>query len=123
MNLNYQKARNLMVENQLRPNKIKDKLILNLFKEMPKEDFLIDVKSASPYSDLDIDLTPHRGYLKNLHIAQLINGAEIAPIPNISIILTAHHGIKPPIGTRPSMSIIPATKSSVASKLRIRNAL
>ena len=33
MNFNYQKARDLMVENQLRPNKIKDPLILNLFRK------------------------------------------------------------------------------------------
>ena len=77
MNLNYQKARDLMVKNQLRPNKIKDQLILNLFKAMPKEDFLIDGIKVSPYSDLDINISHKRGYLKNLHIAQLINNAEI----------------------------------------------
>ena len=55
MNFNYQKARELMVENQLRPNKIKDLNILNLFKKKPKEIFLP----------------------KNLHIAQLIKNAEI----------------------------------------------
>ena len=77
MNLNYQKARDLMVKNQLRPNKIKDKWILNIFKETPKEDFLIDKKKVSPYSDLDINVSHNRGYLKNLHIAQLINNAEI----------------------------------------------
>ena len=40
MNFNYQKARELMVENQLRPNKINDLNILNLFKTVPKEKFL-----------------------------------------------------------------------------------
>ena len=77
MNLNYQKARNMMVENQLRPNKIKDQLILKLFREMPKEDFLIDELDISPYADLDIKINHNRGYLKNLHIAQLIINAEI----------------------------------------------
>ena len=77
MNLNYQKARDLMVKNQLRPNKIKDQWILNLFKEIPKEDFLIDGSKVSPYSDLDINISHNRGYLKNLHLAQLINNAEI----------------------------------------------
>ena len=80
-------------------------------------------------SRIFIALTPDENFnkeiidLKHSLRKELIKGAEIAPIPNIIIILTAHHGIKPPIGTRPSMSIIPATKSSVASKLRIRNAL
>ena len=40
MNFNYQKARELMVENQLRPNKINDLNILNLFRKIPKEKFL-----------------------------------------------------------------------------------
>jgi len=77
MNLNYQRARDLMVENQLRPNKIKNPLILELFKEMPKENFMLEDEGVIPYSDADITLANNRGYLKNLHIAQLINSAEI----------------------------------------------
>ena len=77
MNFNYQKARNIMVENQLRPNKIKDIHILELFNTTPKEDFLPEKITLSPYSDLDIPLLKNRGYLKNLHIAQLIHNAEI----------------------------------------------
>ena len=77
MNFNYQKARELMVENQLRPNKIKDLNILNLFKKKPKEIFLPKNLESLSYSDMDITLSPNRGYLKNLHIAQLIKHAEI----------------------------------------------
>ena len=40
MNYNFQKARELMVENQLRPNKINNPVILELFKNIKKEDFL-----------------------------------------------------------------------------------
>ena len=77
MNFNYQKARNIMVENQLRPNKIKDIHILELFNTIPKEEFLPEQITLPPYSDLDIPLLKNRGYLKNLHIAQLIHNAEI----------------------------------------------
>ena len=42
MNLYFEKARNLMVENQLRPNRIKEKNLLNLFKTVPKEEFIPD---------------------------------------------------------------------------------
>ena len=77
MNFNYQKARNLMVENQLRPNKIKDQWILDLFKKKQKEIFLPKDLEILSYSDMDIELSKHRGYLKNLHIAQLIKHAEI----------------------------------------------
>ena len=77
MNLNNQKERNLMVENQLRPNKIKDPTILSLFKKTPKEDFFTQEVSAIPYSDSDIDIVGNRGYLKNLHTAQIIHHSEI----------------------------------------------
>ena len=66
-----------MVENQLRPNKINDPRILDLFKNIKKEDFLPkDIKEIS-YSDLEINLVINRGYLKNLHLAQLILSANI----------------------------------------------
>jgi protein-L-isoaspartate(D-aspartate) O-methyltransferase len=77
MNFNYQKARDLMVENQLRPNKIKDPTILSIFKKIPKETFLSENLESLTYSDMDIDLGKYRGYLKNLHIAQLIKHSEI----------------------------------------------
>ena len=77
MNFEYQKAREMMVENQLRPNKIKDELILDLFRKIPKEYFIPEDVKEIPYSDIDIKLLPNRGYLKNLQIAQLINNSEI----------------------------------------------
>ena len=77
MNYNYQKARDLMVENQLRPNKIKDPLILDIFKNLPKEGFLPEKLGIFSYADKDIKLSRNRGYLKNLHIAQLIKHSDI----------------------------------------------
>ena len=66
-----------MVENQLRPNKIKDKVVLDIFRNIPKEDFLPNEIKTFAYFDSDINLLKNRGYLKNLHIAQLINYSEI----------------------------------------------
>ena len=77
MNFNYQKARDLMVENQLRPNKIKEIDILDIFKQTPKENFVPKEYSSLTYSDMDILIKSNRGYLKNLHIAQLLKYAEI----------------------------------------------
>jgi len=77
MNINFEKARNMMVENQLRPNKITEPLILNLFKNTKKENFLSEELKEISYSDLDINLDANRGYLKNLHIAQLIHNSFI----------------------------------------------
>ena len=77
MSLKHKKARDLMVENQLRPNKIKDPIILDVFKNTLKEDYLPKENNVIPYMDSDINIVSHRGYLKNLHLAQLINSAEI----------------------------------------------
>ena len=78
MNFNFQKARELMVENQLRPNKINNPIILELFKNIKKEDFLPEQIKKNSYNDLDAQLSSNRGYLKNLHVAQLIHSAEIS---------------------------------------------
>ena len=78
MNFNFQKARELMVENQLRPNKINNPTILELFKNIKKEDFLPEQIKKNSYNDLDAQLSSNRGYLKNLHVAQLIHSAEIS---------------------------------------------
>jgi protein-L-isoaspartate(D-aspartate) O-methyltransferase len=78
MNFNFQKARELMVENQLRPNKINNPTILELFKNIKKEDLLPEEIKKYSYNDLDAQLSSNRGYLKNLHVAQLIYSAEIS---------------------------------------------
>ena len=83
MDINFEKNRNLMVENQLRPNKITDPIILNLFKKIKKEDFLSEHIRDFSYNDLNIDLDDQRGYLKNLHIAQMIHSANIIKVHKV----------------------------------------
>ncbi len=70
-------ARKNMVINQLRPNKIKEESILTLFEIVPKENFLNDNLEKNCYLDKDFDLTVTRGYLKNLHLAQLLKYSDI----------------------------------------------
>ena len=66
-----------MVENQLRPNKINDQDILELFLKTEKEKFLHENQINIAYSDIDLQIVKKRGYLKNLHIAQLIQFSNI----------------------------------------------
>tara|TARA_B100000029_G_scaffold36050_1_gene33950 strand:+ start:174 stop:833 length:660 start_codon:yes stop_codon:yes gene_type:complete len=77
MNFQFEEHRQLMVENQLRPNKINNPRILDLFKSVKKEDFLYDDLKSLTYNDLDIILHKKRGYLKNLQIAQLVSSSDI----------------------------------------------
>ena len=78
MNFNFEKARELMVVNQLRPNKIDDPVVLELFSKIKKEDFLPENIKKSSYNDLDAHIISNMGYLKNLHVAQLIQNADIS---------------------------------------------
>ena len=66
-----------MVKNQLRPNRIKEKVVLDLFQNTPKEKFVPESIKAICYSDNNINIINKRGYLRNLHLAQIIHNAEI----------------------------------------------
>ena len=83
MNSNFELSRILMVKNQLRPNKIKEKVILDLFQTIPKEKFVPEDLKNFCYSDKNINITSKRGYLKNLHLAQIIHNAEITKDDNV----------------------------------------
>ena len=77
MNINFDKNREVMIENQLRPNKITNIIILDIFNKVSKENFISEDKLNVCYSDQDITVKDSRGYLKNLHLAQILNFSEI----------------------------------------------
>ena len=77
MNINLVKNREVMIENQLRPNKITNITILEIFNSVFKEKFISEDKLHICYSDQDISVKDSRGYLKNLHLAQILHFAEI----------------------------------------------
>ena len=72
-------ARKNMVINQLRPNKINEENILNIFENTPKENYLDVSLGKNCYLDNNLDITDKRGYLKNLHLAQIIKYSKILP--------------------------------------------
>jgi protein-L-isoaspartate(D-aspartate) O-methyltransferase len=77
MNINFEKNREVMIENQLRPNKITNIDILGVFNKVSKEKFIKEDKVNVCYSDQDILVKDARGYLKNLHLAQILHFADI----------------------------------------------
>jgi len=77
MNINFEKNREVMIENQLRPNKITNIDILQVFNKVSKENFITEDKINICYSDQDISVKDARGYLKNLHLAQILHFADI----------------------------------------------
>ena len=75
--MNLEKNREVMIENQLRPNKITNNDVLQVFMSTSKEKFISEDKINTCYSDQDISIKDQRGYLKNLHLAQILHYAEI----------------------------------------------
>ena len=75
--MNLEKNREVMIENQLRPNKITNNNVLQAFMNTSKEQFISDDKINICYSDQDISIKDRRGYLKNLHLAQILHFADI----------------------------------------------
>jgi len=75
--MNLEKNREVMIENQLRPNKITNDDILQAFMSISKEKFISEDKINICYSDQDIYIKDQRGYLKNLHLAQILHYSDI----------------------------------------------
>ena len=75
--MNLEKNREVMIENQLRPNKITNGDVLQAFMNTSKEQFISEDKINICYSDQDISIKDKRGYLKNLHLAQILHFADI----------------------------------------------
>ena len=75
--MNLVKNREVMIENQLRPNKITNDDVLQAFMNTSKEQFISEDKINICYSDQDISIKDQRGYLKNLHLAQILHFADI----------------------------------------------
>ena len=81
--MNLEKNREVMIENQLRPNKITNNDVLQVFMSTSKEKFISEDKINICYSDQDISIKDQRGYLKNLHLAQILHFAEIKNNENV----------------------------------------
>ncbi len=79
MSQTFEIARKNMVVNQLRPNKISEENILKIFENTPKENYLDLSSGKNCYRDNNLDITDKRGYLKNLHLAQIIKYSKILP--------------------------------------------
>ena len=78
MSETFEIARKNMVINQLRPNKINEEDILQIFASIPKENYLDSSLNKNCYLDKNLDIIDKRGYLKNLHLAQIIKYSKIS---------------------------------------------
>jgi protein-L-isoaspartate(D-aspartate) O-methyltransferase len=81
--IDYAAARNLMVDGQVRPNKVNDARILDAMRRLPRERFLPPGLAALAYADQDVKLPGGRVLIEPMVIARLaqllaIRGGERA---------------------------------------------
>jgi protein-L-isoaspartate(D-aspartate) O-methyltransferase len=77
--MDHARARNNMVANQLRPNRIDDPRLLDAMREVPRERFLPKLLRGVAYADEDLHL-PGGGHLvEPLALARLIQAAQVRP--------------------------------------------
>lgn len=70
--IDYADARNLMVDGQVRPNKVYDPRIVAAMRRLPRERFVPPRRAALAYSDEDVPLGGGRVLLAPMVIARLV---------------------------------------------------
>lgn len=72
-----QAARGMMVDSQIRPNKVNDPRIVAAMRELPREAFLPAALAARAYADDDVDLGNGRVVLSPMVVARLVQLCEL----------------------------------------------
>ena len=75
--MDYARARLNMVENQLRPNRIEDRALLDAMLNVPRERFVPKALAGVAYADEDLRLPDGSYLIEPLALARLIQGAQV----------------------------------------------
>jgi protein-L-isoaspartate(D-aspartate) O-methyltransferase len=73
----YDTARNLMVDSQVRPNKVSDARIIAAMRTLPRERFVPPQVAPLAYSDADVPLGNGRALVEPMVIARLVSIAAL----------------------------------------------
>jgi protein-L-isoaspartate(D-aspartate) O-methyltransferase len=73
----YETARNLMVDGQVRPNKVSDPRIIAAMRSLPRERFVPPHLAPLAYSDADVPLGDRRALVEPMVIARLVQLAAV----------------------------------------------
>ena len=85
-NISFATARKTMVDCQLRPSKVTDRLILDAFMTIPREDFVGKQQRALAYIDEDLPLSGGRCLMEPMVLARLLQALQIQPDDNLLIV-------------------------------------
>lgn len=70
--MDFARARDLMVESQVRPNDVTDPRILRAMRTLPRERFAPAHKRGLAYADLELEVAPGRTLMRPRDLAKLI---------------------------------------------------
>ena len=77
--LDYQQARNTMVDGQVRPNKVTDPRVLNAMRTLPRERFVPPGRAEFAYIDEDLSIGRGRFLMEPMVIARLVQMLRVRP--------------------------------------------
>ena len=77
--IDYAVARNLMVDGQVRPNKVNDPRILEAMRRLPRERFVPPALAPLAYADEDVMLGGGRAMMEPMVIARLVQIVAVRP--------------------------------------------
>lgn len=75
--MDFAKARQNMIDGQLRPNKVTDPALLAAMGEVQREAFLPPAQRALAYADEDVAAAPGRWLIEPMVFARLVQAAEV----------------------------------------------
>lgn len=75
----YAKARDHMVESQIRTSDVTDLKLLSALRSIPREAFVPQAKAALAYGDAHIEMDDGRLMLRPRDFAKMVDAADIAP--------------------------------------------
>jgi len=70
--MDFARARDIMVESQVRPSDVTDSRIVHAMRMLPRERFAPAHKKALAYADMELEVAPGRGLLRPRDLAKLI---------------------------------------------------
>ena len=82
----YADARNMMVDGQVRPNKVTDPRVIAAMRTLPRERFVPLAKASLAYADEDVSLGGGRVLMEPMLIARLLQTASIQPGERVLVV-------------------------------------
>ena len=85
-NSSFATARKTMVDCQLRPSKVTDQHVLDVFMTIPREEFVGKQQRALAYVDEDLPLPGGRCLMEPMVLARLLQALQLRPDDNLLVV-------------------------------------